>query len=213
VARTEIRERILTGALPPGTAIGLKRQAQELGMSIMPVREALQQLSQEGLVHYEPQRGAVVAPLSLRRMEDLYRVRIELEGLAVELACRHFTDEDYRRLSRLLDDFVAAYQSGDTRRGRELHLGFHAALYALARSPALDRLIPPLLDEGERYRVFTVGVRGTVAERRNEHQEILDAMAAHDEAAARERLTRHLARTVALARTALGTEAGKEWDV
>ena len=203
VAWLEIREAILTGDLRPGEPIALKEQAERLGMSIMPVREALQRLHQEGLVVYEPQRGAMVAPLSVSHMEDIYRVRIELEGLAIELACKRFGPIEHQALSRLLDRFVEAYNRGDTRAGRELHRQFHLELYALADSPTLSRLIPPLIDASERYRVLSVRVRGSVEERRKEHQEILDACLQQDGQAARRKLSEHLRRTVVLARRAL----------
>ena len=202
IAWIETREQILTGRLAPGAPISLKEHADRLGLSVMPVREALQRLHQEGLVVHEPQRGAIVAPLSVDHMEDIYRVRIALEGLAIELACERFGQEQHEAFSRTLDRFIEAYESGDLRAGRELHRRFHVDLYALAGSPALNRLIPPLLDGSERYRVLSVGVRGSAAERRREHREILDACLLKDVRAARQLLTEHLARTVALVRKA-----------
>ncbi len=199
-----LREDILTGQLPPGSPLRLRELAGRLGMSVIPVREAIHRLHQEGLVVRQAQRGAVVAPLSVLDMEDLYRVRIELEGLAIQLACAHFTPDHHRALSGLLDEFVDAYESNQVRLGRELHRRFHLELYALAGSPTLDRLIPPLLDAAERYRVLSVADRGAPRQRRQEHQRILDACLAGDAVRARAELAAHLRRTVELVRARLG---------
>jgi len=198
-----LREEILTGQLQPGTPLRLREVAHRLGMSVIPVREALHRLHQEGLVSREAQKRAFVAPVSVADMEDLYRVRIELEGLAIQLACERFTPEDHRHLSGVLDEFVAAYEGGQVRLGRELHRQFHLELYRLAGSPTLDRLIPPLLDAAERYRVLSVADRGDPRQRRQEHQRILDACLAGDGSRARRELAEHLARTVELVRAKL----------
>ncbi len=198
-----LREEILTGQLPPGAPLRLRELAGRLGMSVIPVRDALHRLHQEGLVAREPQKGAVVAPISVADMEDLYRVRIELEGLAIQLACQHFTRDHHRRLSALLDAFVEAYEAGQVRAGRDLHRQFHLELYRLAGSPTLDRLIPPLLDAAERYRVLSVADRGNPRQRRQEHQRILDACLSGDGSRARQELAAHLARTVEVVRAKL----------
>jgi len=203
IAWMAIREDILTSRLPPGTPLPLRELAGQLGMSMIPVRDALHRLHQEGLVVREPQKGAVVAPISVEHMEDLYRVRIVLEGLAIELACQGFSENHHAVLSRVLDRFVEAYEGGDSRAGRELHRQFHLDLYALAKSPLLDRLIPPLIDASERYRVLSVAARGSARERRREHQQILDACLHRDVSTARRFLVEHLTRTVELVRLAL----------
>ncbi|MDA8344724.1 MAG: GntR family transcriptional regulator [Thermaerobacter sp.] len=207
VAWLEIREQILTGQLAPGATVGLKEQADRLGISIMPIRDAVKRLQHEGLIDQVPQREAFVSALSLQSMDDIYRTRAALESLAIGLACAHFTDEHHDALSHILDQFVAAYESGDTRAGRELHRRFHLDLYALAGSPTLDRLIPPLIDATERYRVLSQALRGSARQRREEHQEMLQACLARDTANARTLLTEHLNRTVQDVRTALAAFA------
>lgn len=195
-----LREEILTGQLPPGAPLRLRELAGRLGMSVIPIRDAIHRLHQEGLVARQPQKGAVVSPVSVADMEDLYRVRIELEGLAIQLACRHFHLEHHARLSGLLDSFVEAYESGQVQLGRELHRQFHLELYRLAGSATLDRLIPPLLDAAERYRVLSVADRGDPRQRRQEHQRILDACLSGDGQRARGELAAHLLRTVEVVR-------------
>lgn len=196
VAWIEIREQILNGQLAPGETVGLKEQADRLGISIMPVRDAVKRLQHEGLVVQIQQREAYVAPLSLKDMEDVYSIRAALESLAIERACRHFNQENFERLSRILDQFSSAYENGDVRSGREYHRRFHLELYALAESPTLDRLIPPLIDATERYRAFSQSLRGSVRQRREEHQSLLQVCLSGDAESARTQLASHLMRTV-----------------
>lgn len=196
VAWLEIREQILTGHLPPGAPIGLKEQAESLGISIMPIREAVKRLQHEGLVVQVPQREAYVSSLSLQDMEDIYAVRKAIEPIAIERACPNFSRAHSDVLTHVLDQLVEAYERGDARGGRELHRRFHLDLYAIADSPALNRLIPPLIDATERYRALSVGVRGAPAERRQEHLSLIEACLDHDAVRARALLVDHLDRTV-----------------
>lgn len=199
----EIREQILTGTLSPGSPIRVKEQAELLGMSMMPVREAVRQLRQEGLVAQETHKESIVAPLSIGDMEDIYTVRISLESLALERACDYITEARYKELSGILDKFEQAYQANNIAEGREWHREFHIQLCAVAQSPTLDRLIPTLIDSSERYRVLSVNFRGPVEERRKEHQQILDACYRRDREAARQEIISHLERTVDIVRKAL----------
>lgn len=212
VAWLEIREQILTGQLPPGAPVVLKEQAERLGLSIMPIRDAVKRLQHEGLVDQIPQREAYVSALSLENMEDIYDVRAALEPLAIGRACARFTPVHYEEFTRVLDQFAIAYESGDARQGRELHRRFHLGLYALAGSPSLDRLIPPLIDGTERYRALSQALRGSVKQRRVEHQTMLEACLERNAALARALLTEHLARTVEDVRQALSAFASREAD-
>lgn len=189
--------------LKPGCLVGVKEQAEQLGISMMPVREAVKKLQQEGLVVQEPRKEPIVAPLSAKDMEDIYMVRMSLEGMAIERGSQNMSQADYDYLCDLLDRFVTAYDTGDVKLGRELHRKFHVDLSAMARSSTLDRLIPPLLDTSERYRVLSVPLRGSAGDRRNEHQRILDACLRKDGIDARRLLTEHLSKTVELVRSAL----------
>jgi DNA-binding GntR family transcriptional regulator len=199
-AWSAIREQILNGTLRPGGPIAIKEQAARLGMSIMPVREAVKRLQQEGLVVQEPRKEPIVAPLSVSDMEDIYRVRMALEGLAVELACERMDETQYRALCRTLDEFESAYEAGNVLRGREMHRKFHLDLVRIAESATLNRMVPALVDSSERYRELSVRIRGPVHQRRLEHQRILDACFARDSVLARQLLTDHLQRTVELVR-------------
>lgn len=198
-----IKQQILSGELVSGSPVRIKEQAELLGMSMMPVREAVKKLQQEGLVVQESHKEPIVAELTVEDMEDVYGVRITLETRAVELACHHMDESTYQNLCELLDHFEQAYEAGDLESGREFHRQFHIELSVAANSPTLNRLIPPLLDSSERYRELSVPRRGPVKERRLEHQKILEACYSKNVEEAKRLITEHLSKTVELVRQSL----------
>jgi DNA-binding GntR family transcriptional regulator len=194
-AVAELQEAILTGELPPGTPLRLARLAEALDMSPMPVREAVRQLERLGLAEHVPHRGARVSALSVDDLRDTYDVRLALEGLAVRRAAERFSAEDAADCAGLLDEHVRAYRGADDRRSREAHTDFHFRLYAASGSQWLVRLIRPLWQNSERYRVASLYERASLERRRREHQRILDACVARDSAAAETHLRAHLVGT------------------
>lgn len=194
-AVAELQEAILTGELAPGTPLRLTRLAEQLDMSPMPVREAVRQLERLGLAEHVPHRGARVSELSVGDLHDTYEARLALEGLAVRRAAARFTADDRKRCAGLLGEHVRAYRGGDDRGSRELHTDFHFALYAASGSEWLLRLIRPLWQNSERYRIASLYERASLERRRREHQQILDACGARDPAGAEAGLRDHLVRT------------------
>src|SRR5690348_3005760 len=103
-----IRERILSGAYVEGEQLRQDALAAELGVSRIPVREALRQLEAEGLVTFSPHRGAVVSSFSVTEIEELFDLRAMLESDLLRRSVPHLTDEDFHRAAEILDDFEAA---------------------------------------------------------------------------------------------------------
>jgi len=194
-AVSELQEAIVTGELAPGTPLRLARLAEQLDMSPMPVREAIRQLERLGLADHVPHRGARVSELSVDDLNETYEARLALEGLAVRRAAERFTEEDGDRCAILLEEHVRGFRGGDERRSRELHTAFHFALYAASGSQWLARLIRPLWENSERYRVASLYEARSLERRRREHQRLLDACVAHDADAAEEALRDHLVQT------------------
>ncbi len=101
-------------------------------MSETPVREALRQLSAEGLVSFLPHRGVLVAEVSAGEARDLFAIRQSLETLAVRLAIPKLTDRDMRSLQALQRKLVAAAKRGDLASFQRLNREFHVFLYQRA---------------------------------------------------------------------------------
>lgn len=197
-AVVQIQDLILAGDLAPGQRLRIENLAARLNMSPMPIREAIQQLETLGFAEHIPHRGARVRELSSSDLVDLYSARIPLESLAIRRAARHFSDEDAARARQALDTYTELHRSGERGGGRQAHLEFHLTLYRAAGSHWLLRLIRPLLENGERYRLTTLQARGPLNSLRREHEAILDACIARDPDAAASVLREHLLGTVRL---------------
>src|ERR1043165_2671365 len=107
-----IRERILRGHYPEGQPLRQDAIGAELGVSRIPVREALRQLEVEGLVTFNPHRGAVVSSLSLKQIRELFELRADIEADLIVRAVPHMTTEDDARAEEMLDAYEEALHGG-----------------------------------------------------------------------------------------------------
>ena len=112
-AAAYLREQILTGRLTPGTKVDQDEVSEALGMSRLPVREALIELAQESLIDAVPRRGAFVARLERVDIIDHYRIFGLIAGLAASRAATSLTDEQLAQLRRIHESFVAATDPQD----------------------------------------------------------------------------------------------------
>src|SRR5919202_169118 len=108
-----LRERILHGTYPEGEPLRQDALAEELGVSRIPVREALRQLEAEGLVTFNPHRGAVVSTLSLGEIDELFELRAEIELNLLRRALPKVGAEDLARATEILDTYETALRHGD----------------------------------------------------------------------------------------------------
>jgi DNA-binding GntR family transcriptional regulator len=194
-AFTALHAGIVTGGLVPGQRLRIEELAELLDMSPMPIREALRRLDSVGLVEHVPHRGARVAELSVDDLREVYEARLALEPLAVRHAAERFTDEDAELARDCLARLTDTYGGADVREAWAAHTDFHFALYRAAGSRWLLRLITPLWESSERYRIASLPMQRDLAERRSEHDRILGACAEGDPEAAALELHNHLART------------------
>jgi DNA-binding GntR family transcriptional regulator len=197
-----LHDAILTGRLSPGERLPIEDLAEVLDMSAMPIREAVRRLDAAGLVENIPHRGARVTELSIDDLAEVYEARLALEPLTVERAAARFTEEQavvaterLEALNKLPDDNSTATWSA--------HTAFHFALYDAAGSNWLLRLIRPLWETSERYRLAAPMKRKLDA-RRGEHEVILKACIDHDGEKAALALHDHLAMTANLVAKAMG---------
>lgn len=184
-----LRQAILRGILTAGQQLRQDEIARELGVSHIPVREALRQLEAEGLVRLRPYRGFEVSELSPEGVEELYEIRIPLECQALRLALPHLTEEDVRKAEQVLDAIDAA---DDPSVWSELNTEFHAVLYAPSRRQRLLNLIRTLRTNVDRYLRLYISVMQRKQFSQREHRRILDAVRKRDEAEALRALEEHL---------------------
>lgn len=148
----ELRRLIATGRLRPGEQILQDALAVELGVSRVPLREALKILEGEGLVTYAAHRGYFVTQLSLSDLLEVYRIRELLEAEAVRVGLPHLTTEDVERLEGVEHDVRAAAERGDLVAMTAANRRFHLSLVEACGLPRLVWIIRLLWDATEVYR-------------------------------------------------------------
>ncbi len=188
-AAAAIRGLILSGQLPPGTPLRLNHLAARLGMSVMPVREALRVLEAERLVTIRAHHGATVTALSVEDVEEAYAVRAALEGLAARDGVRNLTDETLSEIRAAFQRMVVAASAGDRDALVEHDQTFHRTLYQAGGRPERYRRIIELWESTRRaipliYRAWDPLELAIAA-----HRPILEAVEARDATAA-QRLSR-----------------------
>ncbi len=207
IAYKEIRGHLLDRRLPAGAPLREAELASLAGVSRTPVREALRRLDAEGLVELLPRRGARVAPWSEQELEDVFALRLRLEGLGARLAATRATVEEAERLQGLAEAVATAARGRDARRFDEItraNNAFHAAVLAAAGDDWLRSSVGAVVSRAlvrhtfERY--GPVDLRRSLAH----HHELADAIAAGDPDWAESVMSSHIfaARRVLLAHRA-----------
>lgn len=145
---TSFKEAILNGLIQPGEAIVESKVAQQLGAGIPLVREALIELEHQGYVQKVPYKGTTVTKLERRHVEQIFRLRIELETLAMEWAKEGMTPDDLEVLRRVTLKMKVAAQALDLGAFYESDLAFHRKLWEMSGNQylveCLERLVVPL---------------------------------------------------------------------
>jgi DNA-binding GntR family transcriptional regulator len=175
-----LRERILRGDYPDGEPLRQDALADELGVSRIPVREALRQLEAEGLVTFNPHRGAVVSSLSLTEIDELFELRAEIECDLIARAVPMMTEEQLVCATDVLDEFEAALSAGEAARWGPLNWHFHAALYAPANRNFTMGILQKLHHHSDRYFRMQLFLAHGGAKANEEHRAIAAAVAGKD---------------------------------
>jgi DNA-binding GntR family transcriptional regulator len=190
-----LREAILTGVLVPDEEISQVQLATTLGVSRTPLREALRMLQHEGLVEARPNRRIKIAAFSLDDCEQLYVMRILLEGEAIRLTVPGITPERIADLEGLVAQMTHFADREDYLRWEVPHRAFHRLLIESAGKRITDAAAE-LSDHALRYRqLYTTQVPRAWSHGAEEHRKVLDAVEAGEPDIASRRLVAHLART------------------
>ena len=193
----QILEAIISGTLAPGTQVTTRELAEQMSVSIQPVREAIVRLQELNLVHVESRR-IMVTENSIENMSDFTRLRSLVEGFAVDLACERRGETTIRRL----EEIVAQMQSREASTLEYLNLNreLHLTIYAAAGFPHLEKIIEFLWVHVTRY----LHVLGTDEElqtvTREYHERIVEAIRNRDAEAARRWLNEDLETGMQMAR-------------
>lgn len=193
-----LRQSILDGTLEADTKLNQDALAQELGVSRMPVREALGRLESESLIVFEPYRGAFVAPLTLEELEQIYLMRLALEPVLARLGAQKLQSEVIERLRNTCRLMAEALQfdqpkakdkasaspatfvfSEQAALFQQVHV-FHETLYAAADKPLILAQVQSLRTMAERYIRRYLTLPGRLEHVVHNHWELMEAASDHD---------------------------------
>ncbi|HVC88962.1 MAG TPA: GntR family transcriptional regulator [Gaiellaceae bacterium] len=199
---------IVSGELAAGQRLRIEELAAALGMSHLPIREAIRQLGNQGLVEHIPHRGARVTELSLADLVELYDARLILEPELIRRGAHAFTEADAKAARAALDRHVAAGEQDLRVEAWQAHTDFHFTLYRPCGSAWLIRLVTPLWESSQRYRLTmsTLNAEQRRLEAAVEHEEILAACVANDGDRAAALLHDHLVKSANLITDQMGGE-------
>jgi DNA-binding GntR family transcriptional regulator len=188
----ELRRSILTNRRRPGERLVEDRLSEELGVSRVPIREALRMLAGEGLVDMQPRRGASVADVSPEVARDLVEGRATLEGLNARLAARHHDGAIVASLQRVLEAGNRAAKSKNVDDLVRLNGEFHDGLAEAGRNTILWDIMRTLRERTSL--VFAANTARRARQDWDEHSKILEAVIDGDEDLAAMLATRHVHR-------------------
>lgn len=209
-ACAQLRRAIVRGDMAPGSSFALRTIAHQLGISFIPVREALRSLEAQGLIIIRPGRSAEVAPLNHADVRGIYRLRKLLEPEISGRVSELLTDAHVNRLEHLLEEYVDS--RSDIERRWELHRQFHFELLRPAATTWDIRTLQMLWDAGERYVRHAFDRNATSPEeperRAAAHLVLLRAVASRDPDLARAAALEHLVHNEAVAVLAVDYSPG-----
>ncbi|SFI25099.1 GntR family transcriptional regulator [Methylobacterium brachiatum] len=195
--RNALTDAITAGELQAGTALDEQNLAQRYGASRTPVREALRQLAASGLVEVRPRRGVVVARLTPERIADMFETTAEIEAMCARLATYRMTPLERGRLMDLHEDSAAAVVAGDVDAYDRLNRAFHESLYAATHNGFMAEQALAIRERLAAFRRTQLRHADRIRRSRDEHGEILSAIAEGDGELAAKRMRAHMLRAAA----------------
>lgn len=183
--RGEIRSRTIL----PGTVLNQNQVAKQLGVSRIPVREALRTLSSEGLVILQPGQGARVVELDKADMADLYDLRLKLEPVLAGEIIDNISPAETRALHRLAEEMA---KSDDRDHWSTLNFSFHERMYSMVDRPHTVRIILQVMELVEPYSRVYVHVLSGINRASHEHSLMIDALHDGDAEALEQEIRDHL---------------------
>lgn len=187
-----IKAQIINGRYIPGESLVESKLAEELGVSRTPIREAIRLLELEGLVETTPNKGAVVLGISPKDVEDIYAIRILVEGLAARWAAERMGPADKKELKKVVELMEFYAQKGDLDEVAELDMKFHQIIYEASGSKILNLTLSNLHQYVQLARLESLRVPSRISRTMAEHHAILESFLNGDPDKAEKVLTEHV---------------------
>ncbi len=187
-----LRSAILRGDLKPGERLMEMQLAEKLGVSRTPIREAIRMLEQEGLAIMIPRKGAEVAQMTEKDVDDVLQIRCALEELAVRLSCHNMASDDLRKLALARDRFSEMTKTENIQDIATADMNFHDIIYESSENPKLQNLMVTLREQVYRYRVEYLKDPRVYPSLIAEHEQLYEAIQKQDSDKASEIIRKHL---------------------
>jgi len=188
----EIEKAVLNGVFNPGESLTEQRLSTELGVSRTPVREALRQLELEGLVRTIPNKGAIVIGISEKDIDDIYTIRMYIEGLAARWCAEHITDEELSELREVVELQEFYVSKSDVLQVWNLDSRFHEIIYDTCRSRTLRQTLSNFHHYIQKAREMSYKAEGRAKLSVQEHRDILEAISSRNPEEAQRLTSKHI---------------------
>ena len=202
-AYERLKTSILTADFKPGRHLVISKLAKEMGISAIPIREAITRLTAEGLVTQTPHIGAMVAPFNFMELKENYLIRAELEGLATQYATEHLTKQDFENLEKNIERMRRLIAKKEFKKIRAVNQEFHKIIYNACPYKKLLKIISELWDHIDRLRSLFALVPARAKASLEEHIKIVDALKRRDA---------HLAQTLIEENTLLALKSLEDYS-
>lgn len=180
IAYENIKQKILHFKYSPGDRINIREISREIGVSDIPIREALKKLESEGFIEFIQNRGARVMHFNADDFGEIYELRFELEALATQWATKHATEKDIDYLKQLTEEMDQCIEENNITKYGHLNTKFHNYLYSLCNSTILLETLNNLFARS----VYSKSVFNLFPERladsNQEHKDIISAIEDRD---------------------------------
>jgi DNA-binding GntR family transcriptional regulator len=170
--------------------------ASKLGVSRTPIREAIRMLEQEGLAITIPRKGAIVAGMTEKEMQDVLEIREALEELSVQVACDKITDEEIAQLRKNMKNFQRSLETGDLKKMAQADVEFHDVIYQATDNQKLINMLNNLREQMYRYRVEYLKNPDNHQQLLDEHEAIYQGIVARDKEAVTAMMREHISNQV-----------------
>jgi len=188
----QIENDILFGKYQPGESLIETKLSKELNVSRTPIREALRQLEREGLVQSIPNRGVIVKGISNQDIEDIYTIRMMIEGLAARWAAEKITEKEIEELKEVVDLEEFYTTKNDPIQLLKFDSRFHDILYKASKSRPLMHILSLFHHYIQRARSASLSTPGRAQRVLEEHKAILKAITERDAQKAEKLTNEHI---------------------
>lgn len=192
LAYRQLKRDIETLRLSPGAVLNEAALMRELNVGRTPLREALQRLAMDRLVVIMPRQGTIVSDLSIQTLQEIFEVRVNLEGLSCRLAAERGTPTQLEHLNTLLTTMKEVARASDYEALLYLDQQFHRYIAGMSRNSHLEEILDRLNSQSFRFWYLSFTRAGRLDETQAEHQTILEAMATRDGARAQQYMLEHV---------------------